>query len=318
MRVVFFGTPVFASRVLEHLLKHQVDVVAVISKPDRPKGRSGSPVATPVKETVLALNPSLPIYQPEVVSSPEFAATLASYQADLFVVVAYGEIIKQHLLDMPRRGCINLHTSLLPHYRGAAPIQRCIIAGETETGVTIMHMVRKMDAGDMIVKAIVPIGPETTFGEVENALCEVGKKALLEVILAFEKGNLPRTPQDEAQATLAPKIELEDCEVLWERPAQDLHNLVRGVNPYPGAWCYVWVKGEKKRLKISRTRLIACENSPPGTLLNAGQTKGNLVIATASQALELLEVQLEGKKSMSSEELARGIPRAQMRFSNHS
>src|SRR5262249_23721452 len=157
----------------------------------------------------------------------------------------------------------------LPKYRGAAPIQRCIIEGETETGVTIMHMVKKMDAGDMIEKVKVPIGSETTFGDLEHLLCEVGKKALLDVIHAFDKGEPRRTPQDHSQATLAPKIELEDCEIHWNRPAQQLHNLVRGVNPYPGAWCYVSVKGDKKRLKINQTRVVPCEKGEPGTLLNA-------------------------------------------------
>ena len=299
---------------LNYLLQHEVNIVAVISKPDRPKGRSGTPVPTPVKTVALAYDPSLPVYQPELVSAPEFAETLKSYEADLFVVVAYGEIIKQHLLEMPHQACINLHASLLPKYRGAAPIQRCIIEGETETGVTIMHMVKKMDAGDMIEKAKVPIGPEMTFGELEQALCEIGKQALLDVIQAFEKEEPPRTPQDHSQATLAPKIELEDCEIQWNRSAQELHNLVRGVNPYPGAWCYVSVKGEKKRLKISQTRIVPCEKSPPGTLLNADQTKGNLLVATEDQALELLEVQLEGKKSMSSEELTRGLSRLQINF----
>ncbi len=314
MRVIFFGTPLFAAHVLEYLLQHQVNIVAVISKPDRPKGRSGSPVPTPVKTAALAFNPQLPVYQPEIVSAPEFADVLKPYEADLFVVVAYGEIIKQHLLDMPRKACINLHASLLPKYRGAAPIQRCIIEGEKETGVTIMHMVKKMDAGDMIEKVIVPISPDMTFGELEQALCEVGKKALLNVIQAFEKGEPPRTPQDHSQATLAPKIELEDCEIQWIQPAHQLHNLVRGVNPYPGAWCYVTVRGEKKRLKISRTRVVPCEITQPGAILNANQTKGNLVIATTDQALELLEVQLEGKKSMSSEELTRGLSRSQINF----
>lgn len=314
MRVVFFGTPLFAAQVLEYLLQNKVNIVAVISKPDRPKGRSGTPVPTPVKTTALALKPHLPVYQPEIVSAPEFADVLKPYEADLFVVVAYGEIIKQHLLDMPRRACINLHASLLPKYRGAAPIQRCIIEGEGETGVTIMHMVKKMDAGDMIKKVVVPIGPNMTFGELEHELCEVGKQALLEVIQAFEKGEPPRIPQDHSQATLAPKIELEDCEIQWSRSAQQLHNLVRGVNPYPGAWCYVTVRGEKKRLKISRTRIVPCEKAPPGTVLNADQTKGNLLIATGDQALELLEVQLEGKKSLSSEELTRGLSRQHLSF----
>lgn len=314
MRVIFFGTPVFAAHVLEYLLQNKVNIVAVISKPDRPKGRSGLPVPTPVKTAAVAFNPQLPVYQPDIVSAPEFADVLKPYEADLFVVVAYGEIIKQHLLDMPRRACINLHASLLPKYRGAAPIQRCIIEGETETGVTIMHMVKKMDAGDMIEKVKVSIAPDMNFGELEHALCEVGKIALLKVIHAFEKRVPPRVAQDHTQATLAPKIELEDCEIHWDLPAQQLHNLVRGVNPYPGAWCYVTVRGEKKRLKISRTRLVPCEKTKPGTLLNADQTKGNLLVAAGDQALELQEVQLEGKKSMSSEELTRGIPRREINF----
>lgn len=314
MRVVYFGTPLFAAHVLEYLLDHQVDIVAVISKPDRPKGRSGTAVPTPVKVMAHAKNPQMPVFQPEIVSAPEFTEILNAFDADLFVVVAYGEIIKQHLLDMPRKACINLHGSLLPKYRGAAPIQRCIIDGETESGVTIMHMAKKMDAGDMISKVVVPISPELTFGELESSLCEVGKKALLEVIHSFEKGEHPGVSQDHSQATFASKIELEDCEIKWELPAQVLHNLVRGVNPYPGAWCYVHVKGEKKRLKINRTKIISCDKTIPGTLINAHQNKGNLLIATGDQALELLEVQLEGKKSMSSEELTRGISRLHLQF----
>jgi methionyl-tRNA formyltransferase len=315
MKVVFFGTPLFAARVLEHLLERKVDVIAVISKPDRPKGRSAEPVPTPVKTAALASHLPLPIFQPNIVSTLEFADVLKAYEADLFVVVAYGEIIKQHLLEIPRKACINLHTSLLPKYRGAAPIQRCIMEGATETGVTIMHMVKKMDAGDIIQQVKVPIGPEMTFGELEHTLCEVGKKVLLEVIHAFDQGEPSRIPQEESKITFAPKIELEDCEIHWNRPAQELHNLVRGVNPYPGAWCYILVKGERKRLKMSRTKIVSCGKIEPGTLLNAPQAnKSNLIIATGDQALELLEVQLEGKKSMSSEELMRGISSSQMNF----
>lgn len=314
MRVVFFGTPSFSAEVLDFLLQHAINIVAVISKPDRPKGRSGTPVPTPVKTIALKHNPQLPVYQPELVSAPEFAEVLKACEADLFVVVAYGEIIKQHLLDMPKRGCINLHTSLLPKYRGAAPIQRSIINGEIETGVTIMHMVRKMDAGDMIKVVKVPITAEMTFGELEPALCEAGKHALLDVIHAFEKNEPLSTPQDHTQATLAPKIELEDCEIHWDKSAQVIHDLVRGVNPYPGAWCYVNVKGEKKRLKISRTRVVEGNQAEPGTILHPQQMKANLVIATGDKALELLEVQLEGKKSMSSEEWMRGLSRLHLNF----
>jgi methionyl-tRNA formyltransferase len=314
--VVFFGTPLFAAEVLNFLLANGVDVVAVISKPDRPKGRSGHPVPTFVKQAALMHEPPLPIHQPEIVSDLSFADTLKAYDADLFVVVAYGEIIKKHLLEMPRLGCINLHASLLPKYRGAAPIQRSIMAGETESGVTVIHMVRKMDAGDMIAKAVVPIDPDTTYGELEKALCEVGKQTLLDVIRSFGEGIPPSTSQDETEMTLAPKIELEECEIDWSLPAQSLHNLVRGVNPHPGAWCFVTVRGEKKRLKVNRTRLITTDHDgQPGDILNLQQHKGNLIVASdGGQALELLEVQLEGKKPMSSEELTRGIPRQELKF----
>ncbi|MFI0434194.1 MAG: methionyl-tRNA formyltransferase [Parachlamydiaceae bacterium] len=314
MRVVFFGTPVFAAHVLEYLLKNQVNIVGVVSKPDRPKGRSSALIPTPVKTVALAYNPSLPLFQPEIVSAPEVADSLRSLQADLFVVVAYGEIIKQHLLEMPFKGCINLHASFLPKYRGAAPIQRCIMDGETQTGVTIIHMVKKMDAGDMIRKVMIPIDPEMTYGELEEALCEVGKKLFFDVIMDFEKGEPSSIPQDLSQVTIAPKIELEDCQISWSRPAHELHNLVRGVNPFPGAWCNVLVKGEKKRLKINRTRIVFSDHCSPATIVNIDQTKGNLIIAAGDHALELLEVQLEGKKSMSSEELTRGISRLQFVF----
>lgn len=315
MRIIFFGTPVFSAKILEFLLQQGIEIVAVISKPDRPKGRSNVPVPTPVKMAALAHDPAIPVYQPEIVSAPDFAETLKDFNADLFVVVAYGEIIKQHLLDMPKRGCINLHTSLLPKYRGAAPIQRCIIEGETSSGVTIIHMVKKMDAGNMIEIVKVPIGRDTTFGELEETLCEVGTQALLNVIHSFEKGEPSSIPQDPTQVTLAPKIELEDCEIDWNKPAQEIHNLVRGVNPYPGAWCYVKVRGVKKRLKINRTHVIPSEYAIPGTIINLDQSKENLFIATGDQALELIEVQLEGKKSMSSAELTRGIHLDQIAFS---
>jgi methionyl-tRNA formyltransferase len=314
MRVIFFGTPSFAAHVLEYLFQHQVNILAVISKPDRPKGRSASPMPTPVKTTALTHDPQIPIYQPELVSAPDFAGVLEPYEADLFVVVAYGEIIKQHLLNMPHRACINLHASLLPKYRGAAPIQRCLLAGETETGVTIMHMVKKMDAGDVLDQVVVPIGPEMTFGELEQMLCTVGQEALLNVIHRFEQGEPIGIPQDHSQATFAPKIELEDCQIDWKRSAQELHNLVRGVNPHPGAWCDVDIKGTKKRLKIHRTQVVSCEKPTPGICLNLHDTKGNLLIGTGDQALELIEIQLEGKKIMSSEELCRGIPRTHIHF----
>jgi methionyl-tRNA formyltransferase len=206
-----------------------------------------------------------------------------------------------------------LHASLLPKYRGAAPIQRCLLEGETESGVTIMHMVRKMDAGDMIKVAKVPIGPDMTFGELEKALCECGKKALLDVIGDFEKGIVHRTPQDHSQATFAPKIELEDCEIKWNQPARAIHNLIRGVNPYPGAWCYLLVRGEKKRLKITRTCLTDNPSqAEPGTIVSYG--KEGLKVAAQDQELRLLEVQLEGKRAMTADEFMRGFSADQLSF----
>lgn len=309
MRVVYFGTPNIAAKVLSFLLENDVEIVAVVTKPDRPKGRSGEAIPTPVKVVALAHN--LPVYQPEIVSDPAFAPTLEHYDADLFVVVAYGEIIKQHLLDMPKKACVNLHASLLPKYRGAAPIQRCIIEGEKESGVTIMYMVRKMDAGDMIKVAKVPIGPNMTAGELEEALCETGKHALLDVIRAFEQGPVPGTPQDHTQATLAPKMELEDCQIDWSQSAEILHNLVRGATPHPGAWCTVKVKGQEKRLKLLQTVVEPRQGAPRSIL--SGPKEG-LIIACGQDALRLSRIQLEGKKAMSDLEFACGISFEQLQF----
>ncbi len=307
MRVVFFGTPQFAAECLEYLLNHQVDVVAVITKPDKPQGRSLALVPTPVKCIALAHTPPLPLFQPEIVSDLTFAPVLQQFEANLFVVVAYGEILKQHLLDMPKVACINLHASLLPKYRGAAPIQRCLINGEKETGVTIMHMAKKMDAGDIITMERVAIPPNMNYAELEAALCKTGKELLLKTIRDFETATPSRTPQDHEAATLAPKIEVTDCKIDWQQPAHVIHNLIRGVTPHPGAWCYASIKGEQKRLKITATQ-IAEENShnEPGTLLNT--SKQGIIIGCKKGSLLITHLQLEGKKATSAVEFIRGFP----------
>ncbi len=311
MKVIFFGTPPFAADVLTYLINKGVNIVAVISKPDKPKGRSGKPVATPVK--LVAYQHHLPLFQPEKSSDPDFASVLQDFGADLFVVVAYGEILKQAILDMPSRACINLHASLLPKYRGAAPIQQSIINGETETGVTIMHMVKKMDAGDIIKTVSVPIGPNDTYGELQQKLCESGCNLLLEVINDFEKGIEARQVQNEALVTLAPKIELEDCKIDWNLPATTLHNLIRGVNPAPAAWCEIKVRGELKRLKIFTTRLLDdVPLSSPGTILL--KNKQGITVACGEHALLLTDLQLEGKKRMSAQELLTGLGTAEISF----
>ncbi len=305
MKVIFFGTPDFAADILQALLQDSIEVLAVVTRPDRPKGRSGQPAPSAVKVVATAHN--LPLYQPGKCSAPEFVETLASYQADLFVVVAYGEIVKDSVLALPKLGCINVHASLLPKYRGAAPIHRAVIAGETKTGVSIMYMVREMDAGDVIKIAEVPIGPNATYGEIEHDLRHAGAQALLKVIRNLDKGIVERFPQDHSHVTFAKKIELEDCEIHWDRPATDIHNLVRGTNPFPGAWCHVTIHGETKRLKILRT-LIESGSGTPGTLLSYG--KDGIVIACSVGAIRLVEVKPEGKRAMKAEEMARGIPQS--------
>lgn len=310
MRVVFFGTPQFSADVLTFLLEHQVNIVGVITKPDKPQGRSKSLVPTPVKQ--VAIKYQLPFFQPPIVSAPEFAPNLEKWNADLFVVVAYGEIIKQHLLDMPALGCINLHTSLLPKYRGAAPIQHAIMHGEKVTGVTIMHMDKKMDAGDIIKQVQFPIGPDELLLEVQQNMFEAGSKALLQVIKDFENGQVSEHPQDHTKATLAPKVELEHCEIVWDKPASMLHNLIRAVTPEPGAWCWIWVRGEKKRLKIFRSKVVDNHVDKPGVILQFD--KNGFVISTGTGALSLLQLQLEGKKMMSSEEFVRGISQNHLSF----
>lgn len=308
MRIVFFGTPVFSASVLDRLLREGFEVAAVISKPDKPKGRNLHLEPTPVKAYLQEKHPDIPLFQPEKVSDPAFAPTLEAFNADLFVVVAYGEILKQHILDMPKKGCINVHTSLLPKYRGAAPIQRAIMGGESESGATIMHLVRKMDAGAIIRQVRVPIGENMTFAELENEILKAGSDALVEVL---KEGKFPETPQDETKATLAPKVELEECEIKWDRPASEIHNLIRGTNPEPGAWTKVKLNGEEKRLKVFSSRIVE-GNGTPGQILSFN--KNGIIIACKEKALQIVELQLEGKKRMLATAWIQGVRQENLIF----
>ena len=291
---------------LQYLLDNGVDIVAVITKPDKAPRALATASADSRKNRSFSTKSSPARIPTELVSDPAFAPTLAQYDADLFVVVAYGEIIKQHLLDMPKVACINLHASLLPKYRGAAPIQRCLINGEKETGVTIMHMVKKMDAGDIISSVAVPLDDKINYGELEEKLCTEGCKLLLDVVHDFAKRTPSRIPQEASGVTMAPKIELEECEIDWKRPAKTIHNLVRGVSPSPGAWCYVTLKEQKKRLRVLRTRVATtAPQATPGTIVQ--WDSHGVIVACGNGALELLEVQLEGKKAMAAAEFARGV-----------
>lgn len=309
MRVIFFGTPQFAASCLDYLLKNGVEVVAVVTKPDKAQGRSSALVPTPVKTVALSQNPPLPLFQPPLVSALEFADTLAAFNADLFVVVAYGEILKQHLLDMPKIACINLHASLLPKYRGAAPIQRCLINGETETGVSVMHMVKKMDAGDVIAMEKMDIPSSMTYGELELALCQLGSPLLLKSIQDFIDGESVRIPQNHELATFAPKIELEDCRIDWNRSSTEIHDLVRGVNPHPGAWCFIPLKEQLKRLRIISTIVMDVESqNQPGSIISS--SKEGVVVACGHGSLLVSMLQPEGKTIMKAADFFRGCPQA--------
>ncbi|HEY5259986.1 MAG TPA: methionyl-tRNA formyltransferase [Rhabdochlamydiaceae bacterium] len=306
MKIVFFGTSPFAAQILTFLLSQTIEVLAVVTRPDRPRGRSQQLSSPPVKETLLQLRPDIPVHQPEKASTPEFADILSTYGADLFVVVAYGEIIKQNILDIPKWGCINIHASLLPKYRGAAPIQRSLFAGDPFTGITIIDMVLKMDAGDMLGTAQVAVPPSMTCGELEEKLIAASCPLLLNILHDFENGTVKRISQDPEGVTFAQKITPEDEKIYWTESAADLHNRIRALSPAPGAWCRVWVGDEEKRLKIKRSAPVLTKNGTPGEIL-VFDAKEGLQVGCGQGALALLEVQLEGKKTMKIEDFIKGI-----------
>jgi len=311
MRVVFFGTPQIAADILESLVNGGVEVVAVVTRPDKPKGRSGTPQPPPVKEMAQKVLPGIPVFQPQRISTEEYVELLEFYNADLFVVAAYGEILRQPILDVPTKGCINVHASLLPKYRGAAPIQHCLLNGESVTGVTIMKMVLKMDAGDMLSCVEVPIGEDMTSGELTQALQKAGAKALLDVIKKYEKGPVKGIAQDHDAVTFAPKLTHDDGRVHFNGDAQVAHNVIRAFSPHPGAWCYIHVNKHKKRLKILRSSVVQATGKA-GRVIEV--TDEGIIVACKKGALLLRELQPEGKRVMQGSEFARGVIHHQLSF----
>lgn len=301
LRVVFFGTPSFAVPTLNALLASRHAVAAVVTQPDRPRGRGQKLSASPVKETALAAG--LPVLQPESVKPAEFATQLAAIGADIAVVAAYGQILTERLLSIPAFGMINVHASLLPRYRGAAPVHRAIINGETTTGVTIMRMVRALDAGPIIAVEPVAIGIDDTSVELENRLAHVGAGLLVRVIDDLAAKRAHETLQDDAVATYAPRLMKEDSHVDWARSARDIHNQIRGLHPWPHAVTFVG----NDRLILHRSREAAeIATKPPGTLVAAAGDR--LSVATGEGALDLLELQVEGKRPMHTREFLAGRP----------
>jgi methionyl-tRNA formyltransferase len=297
VRVVFMGTPVFAVPTLEKLFAAGYEVPLVVTQPDRAKGRGGALAAPPVKEAARRLG--LEVYQPERVRRPEAQARLAEIKPDCMVVVGYGQIIPQSVIDIPPHGIINVHASLLPKYRGAAPIQWAIINGETRTGVTTIRIDAGLDTGDMLRKAETDIGPDETAVELSTRLSEMGANLLVATLSGLESGTIVPVRQDSAQATLAPILKKEDGRIDWTRPAAEIHNRVRGLLPWPGAY----TSFRNQILHVWKARVVAGDGDTPGRL-----RPGKKMIAGCGEAsaLELLEVQLEGRKRMSGDAFANG------------
>lgn len=305
MKVVFFGTSQFAAQILAFLLERKINIVAVVTRADKPQGRALKIGAPPVKELAVKLAPHLPILQPLKASTPEFADLLKTFHPDLFVVASYGEILKQFILDIPPHGAINAHASLLPKYRGAAPIQRCLMKGETETGVTVMKMVLEMDAGDILASEKIPLNLDINYQELQEQLAALSSPLLLKVLDQIVEGTLHPTPQDHSRATFAPKITAIDTEIRFDRTAFEIHNQIRALSPHPGAWCWVELAGQKKKLKIQRSQIVSDQQGDPTETL--AWTSKDWMVACQTGALKLLQVQLEGKKSLPIDQFLRGM-----------
>lgn len=303
MRIVFMGSAPLACPSLEKLQAEKSnEVKAVITQPDRPKGRKLK--MSPCAVKVLALKLDVPVLTPLNVNTPESIESIRTLKPDLIIVVAYGQILKPGLLALPPEGCINMHASLLPKYRGAAPIQWAIANGERFTGVTTMYMSRRMDAGDIILQKEILIDPEDTAGSLHDKLAEAGADLMSRTLKAVREGRVTLTPQVEAEATFAPKLSKEDGRIDWTKPAREIYNMVRGFNPWPSCWCIVQSGKEKNgTLKILKVRVDDVRGRAGEVIDASGEGP---LIGTGEKAVRLLEVQPEGKKAMSGAAYLRG------------
>jgi methionyl-tRNA formyltransferase len=315
MVVVFFGTPRFAVPTLQRLLDSPHTVAGVVTQPDRPRGRGQKVTYAPVK--TLALERGVPVFQPDRLKPPEVAATLRGWRPDVGIVAAYGRIIPEHLLTIPRLGMINVHASLLPKHRGAAPVHRAVMNGDAETGVTIMRLVKELDAGPMFARATRPVGPDETSDVVEEALAEMGADLLIAVLGQMAAGTASEAPQDDSSATYAPRLTKEEGLIDWSKPSLAIHNQVRGLYPWPHA--YTFLHGH--RLIVRRTHLdVAARKAPPYT---AGGTvvrvDGNAIhVATGDGEIAIVEIQPEGRRAMRVHDFILGHPIAAGDVFSHS
>ena len=310
MRIIFMGTPEFAVPVLESLINSRHEVVASVTQPDRPKGRGKNMQFSPVKECALAHN--IPVMQPVNVSVPEVIDELRAYEPELIVVVAFGQFVTKKIREMPKYGCINVHASLLPKYRGAGPIQWAVINGEKESGVTTMYMCREIDKGDMLLKDTVTLDPKDTGDSLHDKLSMMGGPLLLKTIDQLEDGSAVRIPQCEEESTYAPKLEKTMGNIDWTMDADRIERLVRGLNSWPGTF----TKIHGKTVKIWDCDVVRQETltenqaaAKPGTVIVS--EKDQLIVKAGNGALSLRMLQPEGKKNMTVDAYLRGYPIAQ-------
>lgn len=299
MKVIFMGTPDFSVGTLEALIEAGHEVTLVVTQPDKPKGRGKAMQYTPVKETALAHG--IEVYQPAKIREPECVEYLKKYEADIMVVVAFGQILTKEILDMPKYGCVNVHASLLPKYRGAAPIQWAVINGEKVSGVTTMRMDEGIDTGDMILKEEVELDSEETGGSLFERLAKTGAELCVKTLTVIEDGTATYTPQDNAQATHTKMIKKQLGEIDFTKPAEEIERLIRGLNPWPSAYTH-W---NGKTLKIWKASVVEKESGKePGTI-EVG--KNTIAVQTGKGMLQLEEIQLEGKKRMQTDAFLRGV-----------
>ena len=309
MVIVFFGTPQFAVPSLEALIASRHRVALVVTQPDRRRGRGQKVADSPVKAAARAAG--IPVYQPDRLRDPDVEETLRAHAPDLGVVAAYGKLIPADLLRLPRHGMINVHASLLPRYRGAAPVHRAIINGEAETGITIMQVVEALDAGDMLMKSSRAIGPDDTSDALETALADDGARLLIEALDQFEAGAIRAEPQDESSSCYAPRLTKAEGDIDWSLTASQIHNRVRGLYPWPHAYSSV----DGGRLIILRTKVIAGSGGTPGTIVDVNRDA--VVVATGGGRIAITEIQPEGRRPMPARDFLAGHPlQPGMRFAS--